>query len=475
MRIRRSIAQLALACLTVPAGAQDAGTPLDIGRSYRVTSRVLGETRTIDVTLPAGYDRNTGQRYPLLLVLDGEFKHQMTAAVALEYAATSQIPPTVVASVRNVNRNRDLTPAPTNGFRAPPEATQAGGAERFLAFLGEELVPQLERQYRLTPMRVLIGHSLAGEFALYALARRPELFQGYIVMEPSTWWNRGKEFDDARAVLGTPAARRTRFIGVNMAGFGLDTTAWGGAKPMIRSLTVTGETHASMGLPGVMLALRTLFEDFKPAQWRPGLRPIAMLERYDSLANRIGYAVPVPPSAFSTVTRMSIDARYYDDAERALARWERELGASEASRAMRAKLAEERASPPPGKFVQLEIPARRPRAVDARAFLGTWRRESGDRGYEVEFRASGDTIVVVDRTTFPDGTTIEEFQTVIQLTPEGTLEWGRSVFRGLAALLVMQGRIEPDGSMSARYEPRGWVPREPGADFTAVDRLVRVR
>lgn len=473
MRIRSTLISLAL-CAT-PAVAQDTGTPLEIGRSHRVTSRVLGEARTIDVTLPAGYERNTDRRYPLLLVLDGEFKHQMTAAVALEYAATSQVPQMVIVSVRNTNRNRDLTPAPANGFRAPPEAPQAGGAERFLAFLGDELVPHLERQYRLTPMRVLIGHSLAGEFALYALARRPELFLGYIVMEPSTWWNRGQEFEEARAILGTPAARRIRFIGVNMQDFGRDTTAWGGSAPMIRTLIVSGETHASMGMSGVMLALRTMFADFKPSEWRPGTRPIAMLERYDSLAHRIGYAVPIPSSAFSTVTRMSIDARYYDDAERALMRWERELGISDGSRAMRDKLNEERAAPPPGRFVQLEIPARRPKAADARGFLGRWRRVSGERGYEVEIRASGDTITVFDRTTFPDGTTAEGYQTVVQLTADGTLEWGRPVFRGLAALLVMQARIEPDGSMSARYEPRGWIPREPGTDFTAVDRLERVR
>jgi hypothetical protein len=321
-------------------------------------------------------------------------------------------------------------------------------------------------------MRVLVGHSLGGLFAAYTLARRPALFTGWVLMEPSVWWNGGAELREAVAVLRSPSARHLRVMAVNMEPLGLDTTTWGGTAPMVRQLATEAETHTSMALAGLTQALRVMFADFLPAEWRPGTRPIAMLERYDSLAIRLGYPVPVPEAAFSTVARMSIDARYYDDAARVLDRWERTLGPSAGSRAMRDKLRHDRANERPG-FVQLDFPARRPTAGEARAFLGRWRAEGGEP-HEVEVRASGDTIVVHDVQRLPSGMPWEGDRPVVQVTADSTLEWGSPVFRGLAALLILRGHIQPDGTMRVTREVRGWVPVGPGPDLTRVEVLRRV-
>src|SRR5262249_1588492 len=202
--------------------------------------------------------------------------------------------------------------APVAGFRTPPEATTAGGADAFLAFLDQELVPYVDRTYRTAPMRVLVGHSLGGLFALHALAKRPELFTGYVAMEPSVWWNDHQVLEQVRATLRQPAARRVRLMMVNTQKIDADTTQWGGAKPRVRYLTIKGETHASVAMAGMMQALRSMFADFQPTAWRPGTRPVAMLDRYDSLAARVGYKVPIPEHAFVQVIRMSIDSRYFD-------------------------------------------------------------------------------------------------------------------------------------------------------------------
>ena len=95
---------------------------------------------------------------------------------------------------------------------------------------------------------------------------------------------------------GRPASPRDD--GQYMLSVDVDTTQWGGTKPMVRQFRTTGETHASMALAGMMLGLRAMFADFLPMEWTPGTRPIAMLARYDSLAERVGYAVPIPPQAY---------------------------------------------------------------------------------------------------------------------------------------------------------------------------------
>ena len=324
-------------------------------------------------------------------------------------------------------------------------------------------------------MRVLVGHSLGGLFAMYTLWKRPQLFTGWLVMEPSVWWNNQREFEEARTVLRGPSARRARLIMVNTAQLGLDTTTWGGSLPMVRHLATQGETHASMALAGMIQGLRSMFADFQPTEWRPGTRPIAMLDRYDSLAARVGYAPPIPQSAFSLVVRMSKDARYFGDAERALVRWERALGASDESREFREQVARGRAEPAPAGFVQLEIPERRPTPRDARAFLGRWERIGAGAAHFVEVRASGDTIVVHDRLQFAGTEWFEADDPVIQVTADGTLEWGLPFFRGLAALVVLRGRLMEDGTMTVTRESRGWLPHDGGGpDMTRTDRFRRV-
>jgi predicted alpha/beta superfamily hydrolase len=433
---------------------------------------VLGEERIIDVALPRGYETVT-DRYPVIVVLDGEWSHEIATAAARFYAATTMMPPAIVVGVRNTNRTRDMTPAPAQGFVVPGEAADAGGADRFLGFLADELIPFTDSAYRTVPMRVLVGHSLGGLFALHALGTKPGVFTGYIVMEPATWWNDERELRATRDVLRRPEARRTRVITVNALSVGNDTTRWGGDAPMIRDVRITGETHGSMVAPGLLQAFRALFADFRPSEWRPGSRPVAMLLHYDSLAARVGYDVPIPAGAYERAIRMSIHARHFDDAEGMLARMERALGASAAG-PLRELLSEERKTPVPAGLIPLVIPAKRPTPRDAARFIGTWEKVDGDP-HVITVRASGDTIIVHDRIRFPSGDWDQGDHHVIQVTPNGVLEWGLPWFRGIAALLVLEGEILADGTMRVTREPRGWVPRGPAPEMRGVMVFRKVR
>jgi len=454
--------------------AQGTGTPIETGRTIPFESKTLGETRQISVSLPRDYS-TTNERYPVLVVLDGELEHDIAASIARFYASTSTLPPMIVVGVRNTNRMRDLSTTPTAGFTPPPEAgSSTGGADRFLAFLGDELLPYIDRSYRTAPMRVLIGHSIGGLFALHVIDKKPALFTGYIVMEPAIWWNNELELRAARASLASSVVPRARVMFVNTQHMGLDTTHWGGDRPMVREITVDGETHASMAAAGMMLALRTMFSDFRPSEWRPGTKPIAILERYDSLAARVGYAVPIPASAYESAIRMSIHAREFDDASRALERMERSFGASPDARELRQLLADERAAPVPPGLIPLTIPSRRPSARDAARFFGHWVRVDDAGAHAVDVTASADTIVVHDSIRFPDGSVDAGDHQVIQLTNAGVLEWGLPWFRGVAALLVLKGELQPNGTLKVTREPRGWVPRGPGDDMHLTEIFRRV-
>jgi predicted alpha/beta superfamily hydrolase len=473
----RRLSVSAIVWLAAPASAcaQGGRTSVVANGTERLTieSRVLGEKRIVDVTVPIGYARDSAARYPLVVALDGEYEGEIAAALTRFYANVGMMPGVIVAAVHNTDRTRDLTPAAIPPFAAPPGSS--GGADKFLSFLADELLPRVERSFHTAPMRVLVGHSLGGLFTLHALAKRPELFTGYIVMEPAAWWNNEGPTRDARAALQQPAARRARVMLVNAQSLSADTNSWGGNRPMVRHIRVSDESHSSMAAIGMATALRRLFEDYRAPRWQPGTAPVQMLVRYDSLAARVGYNVPIPEETFETVARMSLDSRRFDDAQRVLERMERTLGRSESSRQLRTRLASERNEPAPSGWIPLVIPANRPSAVQAARFIGRWRSEDASAPHEVEIRASGDTIVIHDHVTFPEGEPFDGDDPVVQLTSNGVLEWGLPFFNGLAALVVLKATLLDDDTMVAEREARGWVPRDPNYKPRVVVRFKRVR
>ena len=66
-----------------------------------------------------------------------------------------------------------------------------GGSEKFTAFIDKELQPYIEKTYKASATRTLIGESLGGLLAAEILLKRPSLFDKYIIIAPSLWWDNG--------------------------------------------------------------------------------------------------------------------------------------------------------------------------------------------------------------------------------------------------------------------------------------------
>ncbi|MGI9069302.1 MAG: alpha/beta hydrolase [Pyrinomonadaceae bacterium] len=153
----------------------------DGGGSAKLTikSSVLGEDRTILVRTPAGYETNK-IAYPVLYMTDGNAHIAHTASTIEFLARNGRMSEMIVVGITNTDRTRDLTPTKGTG----PNATQsptAGGADNFLKFIETEVIPQIEKNYRVQPYRVLAGHSFGGLFAVHALITRPELGAAVVV------------------------------------------------------------------------------------------------------------------------------------------------------------------------------------------------------------------------------------------------------------------------------------------------------
>jgi uncharacterized protein len=99
-------------------------------------------------------------------------------------AANNRVPGLIVVAIENTDRNRDLTTPTQNEV----QGMSSGGADRFLQFLREELIPWTDDNYRTVPYRILLGHSLGGFFAIHALFSQPQTFDAYIAISPSVQW-----------------------------------------------------------------------------------------------------------------------------------------------------------------------------------------------------------------------------------------------------------------------------------------------
>lgn len=174
-----------------------AQTPLlTIGEPDSLRSEVLDETRMFWIHLPADGIRE-GVRYPVLYLLDGETQLGGMAAV-LSYYMYSHAPEMIVVAIANgMHRDRDLTVSKVETVNGWPMA-ESGGADRFLDFMADELIPYIDATYPTTSYRTLVGHSYGGLFTVNTLLQRPDLFSTYIAMDPSLGWDYPLMMDRAR-------------------------------------------------------------------------------------------------------------------------------------------------------------------------------------------------------------------------------------------------------------------------------------
>jgi len=181
--------------------AAQQGRSIVIGRSYTLDSRILGQTRRINVWLPAGYE-TSAKAYPVVVLLDGgehEDFHHATGLFDVG-AMNGVLRDVIVVGIEGIDRRHDLT-HPSSQAEDHKLVPTGGGSGKFRAFIGEELKPWIKARYRTSGESALMGESLAGLFTVETFLTRPEMFDHYIAMSPSLWWDQQSLAKSAAARL----------------------------------------------------------------------------------------------------------------------------------------------------------------------------------------------------------------------------------------------------------------------------------
>jgi predicted alpha/beta superfamily hydrolase len=271
-RLRRILSLVALSALFAPAQGygQASVSPLVIGETLTIDSRVMHEVRRINVYMPPGYSDTTSNRVPVLYMPDGgmaeDFLH--VAGLVQVGVGNGTMRPFLLVGIENTERRRDTT-GPTENPEDRKIAPRVGGSALFREFIRTELMPLIKARYRTTNETAIVGESLAGLFVVETFLRQPDMFDTYIAFDPSLWWNNGKLVADAAGLLkGRDLKGKTLYV-AGSSNSGLPDFA-DRLETVMRSKAAAGlewhlaylpgETHATIYHPAALQAFRLLFK-----------------------------------------------------------------------------------------------------------------------------------------------------------------------------------------------------------------------
>ena len=193
-----------------------------LGVIDEIQSAKLAEKRILNIYLPEGYDKNDAVKYPVIYLLDGSADEDFIHVVGLvqfnNFSWINRVPKSIVVGIATVDRRRDFT-YPTTIEADRKRYSTAGKSENFIAFIEQELQPFIEKKYKTTASKTIVGQSLGGLLATEILLKKPTLFNKYIIISPSLWWDNASLLKQSSEMLQDTFKQETDiYIGVGKEG-----------------------------------------------------------------------------------------------------------------------------------------------------------------------------------------------------------------------------------------------------------------
>ncbi len=143
-----------------------------------ISSQKLGETREIKIQLPRNYNENPEKRYPVMVVLDGDYLFEPMAGMVDYYSYWDDMPEMIVVGINQDGIRTDDTAFAENTFLPIDKGA------KFFEFIGMELLANIDQKYRTANFRIIAGHDFTSNFINYYLLKPNPIFQGYINLSP---------------------------------------------------------------------------------------------------------------------------------------------------------------------------------------------------------------------------------------------------------------------------------------------------
>jgi uncharacterized protein len=297
--------------------------------SQKITEEVfspkLNEKREITIGLPTSYLTNPTKKYPLLIVLDGDYLFDPFQG-ALNYGAYwDDLPEVIIVGINQNKKNERETDCTVDQITGLPDEK----GNQFFEFIGMELVDYMQKKYRIAPFKIIAGHDLTAGFLNFYLYKQNPLFDAYISMSPELPAEMEKNIPE-------------RFNTIEQPIYYYQSTADGDVKKMqtrireLDSAAVTikkpslnykfddfkGSSHYSLVLHSIPNALYQFFSVYQPISMTEFLEKIVVLpsgyvdyliNRYNILEKSLNLKMPIRTNDFKAIEAAILKNKAYDE------------------------------------------------------------------------------------------------------------------------------------------------------------------
>ncbi|HEY0054572.1 MAG TPA: alpha/beta hydrolase-fold protein, partial [Pedobacter sp.] len=246
------------------------------GKPDSIFSKILNEKRQLKILLPPDYKPGSNEKYDVVYILDGENNLEFFSQIQHFVKANGYIPDLILVAVINTNRNHDFTPTELKHIPT------SGGADNFISFFKQELIPYINKTYPVTGQNILYGHSFGGLFAVYAMLSQPDVFSSYISADPSLWYDKNLVNKMAKKKLPS-FSKSEQTLYISGRGDGMDDMGISMMDSILKvkapkNLTYKvvaheNETHGSVQFKTVYDGLKLVYDGYqtasKPIEFHP--------------------------------------------------------------------------------------------------------------------------------------------------------------------------------------------------------------
>lgn len=335
---------VAVFMLTFCMQAQE-NSPFNTGFEETISSKILGQQRKVWIHIPNSNGGNKIKdrgRYPVIYVLDGSENFNTVVSITEHMEESNLCPPMIVVGILHQDRLVDLT---TGTDKELPDVV--GGGEKFMAYVEKELIPYIDANYPTTTYKTFMGHSLGGLTVMNTFLHHPKLFNSYVSLDASLWWNNQQAVKEAKTILPTQNYKgKTVYMAMaNRLERGVDTLSvqkdTSGTTALIRSNLefikeqsknkknqlrfkykfYEDDNHPSVRLIGEYDALRFIFEFYKlkiddSELKNPDFKLDSLLvAHYKNVSENMGYIVKPGESQINNLGYQMMGAKQLAKAE----------------------------------------------------------------------------------------------------------------------------------------------------------------
>ncbi|WP_165764643.1 alpha/beta hydrolase [Flavobacterium cyanobacteriorum] len=275
-------------------------------------SSILGETRNITIITPPYYKDTGEKKYPLVIVLDGEYLLEPFNGIFAYTAYWDELPEVILVGI---NQNKDNMRESVTEYEEQTGLPYGKGAQ-FFEFITQELVPYIEEGYSVGPMKVIAGHNITAGFINAFLLKEKPFFNGYINLSPDFQPNMEDFVPAALQSLKTPIyyyvavadgdaediRNKAKIFNTNMA-------AASNPEVKYRFDEFKSTTHYALAACAIPAAIYHVFSFYQPISSQefekiaslPSGQAKYLKDKYEAMKKILGYDVTIRLNDFKAV------------------------------------------------------------------------------------------------------------------------------------------------------------------------------